>query len=232
MIVHCEQCNKRFKLDPNVIKGPSVRVRCSNCQHIFRVARPEPPDVKEPAVIPLEVDIPRPTRQATPRRLLIFLILLLLIFGGIAIWLYLPRPLRQKPAPTQAGIEQLHLVGTSASFIDNQHHGQLFYIQGRVRNEFTEPRRWIQLRAKLLYTDGRTARQLDFYAGNPLTKEQLQSMPLEDLIGLIQRRPAAGEGSRLIAAQEEVSFTVPFGDLPELTKLGDYSVEILASQPS
>jgi hypothetical protein len=157
---------------------------------------------------------------------------LLLVLGGIASWLYLPRPSPPKPTATQTSIEQLHLVGTSASFIDNQHHGQLFYIQGRVRNEFTQPRRWIQLRAKLLYTDGRTARQLDFYAGNPLTKEQLQSMPLEDLIGLIQQRPATGEGSKLIAAQEEVSFTVPFGDLPELSKLGDYSVEILASQAS
>jgi len=35
-----------------------------------------------------------------------------------------------------------------------------------------------------------------------------------------------------IAAREEVTFTVPFGDLPELTQLSDYSVEILASQPA
>jgi len=232
MIVQCGQCNKRFKLNPDVIKGASARVRCSNCQHVFRVARPEPVDIMEMAAVSLEGESRRPTRQAPRRRLLIFLIPVLLILGGIAVWLYLPRPLRPKPAHTRADIEQLHLVATSASFIDNRHNGQLFYIQGRVRNEFSEPRRWIRLRAKLLYTDGRIARELDFYAGNPLSKEQLQSMPLEDLIALIQQRPDADKGPSLIAAQEEVSFTVPFGDLPELTKLSDYSVEILESQPS
>jgi hypothetical protein len=179
-----------------------------------------------------EWESPRPTRQASRKRLLIFLIPLILILGGIALWLYPPWPLSPKPAPALSGIEQLHLVETSASFIDNQHSGQLFYIQGRVRNEFPEPRRWIQLRAKLLYTDGRTAQQLDFYAGHPLSKKQLQSLPLHELIELIQRRPSAEKRPLLIAAQEEIVFTVPFGDLPELTKLSDYSVEILASQPS
>ena len=232
MIVQCDQCKKKFKLDPGLITGPSVRVRCSNCQHVFRVARSKPPDVMEMAAASSERESPRPTRQASRRRLLIFLIPLLLILGGMALWLYPPWPLRPKPAPALSGIEQLHLVETSASFIDNQHSGQLFYIQGRVRNEFPEPRRWIHLRAKLLYTDGRTARQLDFYAGHPLSKKQLQSVPLQDLLDLIQQRPSAEKGPLLIAAQEELPFTVPFGDLPELTKLSDYSVEILASQPS
>ncbi len=231
MIVQCDQCKKKFKLDPGLIRGPSVRVRCSNCQHVFRVARPKPPDVMEIAAASPDREMPRPPRQASRRKLLIFLIPLFLILGGVALWLYPPWPLRPKPAPALSGIEQLHLVETSASFIDNQHSGQLFYIQGRVRNEFPEPRRWIQLRAKLLYTDGRTARQLDFYAGQPLSKKQLKSLPLQDLIDLIQRPPTSEKGPPLIAAQEEILFTVPFGDLPELTKLSDYSVEILASQP-
>jgi hypothetical protein len=57
-------------------------------------------------------------------------------------------------------------------------------------------------------------------------------MPLKDLVGLIQRRPDAQEKRKIVAAQEEVSFAVPFGNLPDLTKLSDYSVEILASQPA
>ncbi len=232
MIVECEQCSKRFKLNPNLIKGQSARVRCSSCSHVFRVARPEPPDVIEIAAASPDAESPHPARQARPKRLLIFLIPLLLVVCGIALWLYLPWPLQPKPVPKRPGIEMLHLVSTSANFIDNSHDGQLFYIQGRVRNEFPEPRHWIRMRAKLLYADGRTARQLDFYAGNPLSKEQLQSMPLQELIGLIQRRPTLETGPSRIAPQQEISFTVPFGDLPELTKLSDYSVEILGSQPA
>lgn len=232
MIVQCEQCGKRFKLNPDFISRPEVKVRCSNCQHVFRVSKPEPPDVLELATAPQELES-QPVTRRTPRRgFLLLFIPLILILGGIAAWLYLPWPLRSKPVPKPTGIEQLTLVETSGYFVDNQKDGQLFVIQGRVRNEFPEAKRWIHLRAKLYTTDGRTARQQDFYAGNELSDQQLQSMPLQALLVLVQRRPTTEERARVIAAQEEVSFTVPFGNLPELTKLSDYSVEIIASQPS
>jgi len=232
MIVQCEQCSKRFKLNPDLINRPAVKVRCSNCQHVFRVSKPEPPDVLELATAPQEFESQPPTRRTPRRGLLLLLIPLLLILGGVAAWLYLPWPLRPKPVPKPTGIEQLTLVETTGYFVDNQQAGQLFVIQGRVRNEFPEAKRWIHLRAKLYTTDGRTARQQDFYAGNELSDQQLQSMPLQALLVLVQRRPTTEERARVIAAQEEVSFTVPFGNLPELTKLSDYSVEIIASQPS
>lgn len=232
MIVQCEQCNKKFRLNPDLIKAPTVRVRCSNCQHVFQVSRPEPVDVMEAALAPQEMETPPPSGRGSSRRLLILLIPLLLIAGGIALWLYVPLPFKPKPVQKTIGIEQLHLVETRGYFVDNQTAGQLFVIQGRVRNEFSQPRRWIHLRAKLYTTDGQTARQLDFYAGNILSAQQLQSMPLKELLALIQRPPTTKEQGQIIAAQEEISFTVPFGDLPELTKLSDYSVEILASQPA
>ena len=232
MIVQCEKCDKKFKLNPDLVKPPAVRVRCSNCKHIFRVSPPEPVEVEEKPLISEEMQVPPPSRRPASRRLLIFLIPLLAVAGGVAIWLYLPWNLRSKPVNKSTGIEQLHLLETRGYFVDNQRDGQLFVIQGRVRNEFTSPRRWIHLRAKLYTTDGQTARQLDFYAGSMFSDKQLRSMSLEELLGLIQRPPSSQQGERLVPAQEEVSFTVPFGDLPELTKLSDYSVEILASQPA
>lgn len=232
MIVQCEKCAKKFKLNPDLIKPPGAKVRCSSCQHIFKVSPPEPVAVKEATLVSHEMESPPPTRRRSSRPLLIFLIFLIVVAGGVALWLYLPWPLRPKPVTTSTGVEQLHLMETRGYFVDNQRDGQLFVIQGRVRNEFTKPRRSIHLRAKLYTSDGETARQLDFYAGNALSDKQLRSMSLGDLLGLIQRPPIAQQRERVIAVQEEVSFTVPFGDLPELTKLSDYSVEILASQPA
>ncbi len=232
MIVECEQCKKRFKLNPDLIKRPTVKVRCSNCKHVFGVAQPQPVDVLEVAATAEEMESPLPASRASSRRLLVLLIPLLLILGGVAAWPYLPRLFQSKPVAQQGGIEQLHLVETRGYFVDNEQAGQIFVIEGRVRNEFPEPRRWIHLRAKLYTTDGQTARELDFYAGTMLSDQQLEKMSLEELLGLIQRPPTAQERAQLIAAKAEVSFTVPFGDLPELTKLSDYSVEILASQPS
>jgi predicted Zn finger-like uncharacterized protein len=233
MIVQCEQCNKKFKLNPDLINRSVVRVRCSSCKHVFSVSRPEKVDVMEAALASPEVKSPPPSsRKPSSRRLLLFLIPLLLIAGSIALWLYVPWPLKPKPVEKSTGIEQLHLVETRGYFVENENAGQLFVIQGRVRNEFSKPRRWIHLRAKIYTSDGETARQLDFYAGNILSAQQLQSMTLDKLVTFVQSRPATKDQAQVIGSRQEISFTVPFGDLPELTRLSDYSVEILASQPA
>lgn len=232
MIVQCEQCDKKFKLNPDLIKDSGVRVRCSNCLHVFKVEPPKPVEATPAPLISQEMESPPASRPRSGSRLLFFLIPLLLVAGGFALWLYLPWPLHQKPVSKSTGVEQLQLLETRGYFVDNQRVGQLFVIQGRVRNDFSSPRRWIHLRAKLYTSDGQTARQLDFYAGTIISDKKLRSMSLQDLLALINKPPSAQEGGRIIPAQQEVSFTVPFGDLPELTKLSDYSVEILASQPA
>jgi hypothetical protein len=154
-----------------------------------------------------------------------------LIAAGVAVWKYFPGLQWSKPPAQSTGIEQLHLLEPRGYFIEKAKAGQLFVIEGRLRNDFPSPRHSIHLRAKLYTVDGRIAQQVDFYAGNPLSGQQLRSMPLTELHALIQRPPAEGERSRIIATQEEVSFTVPLGNLPERSNLSDYSVEILASQP-
>ncbi len=233
MIVQCEQCKKKFKLNTALMNRSVVRVRCSSCKHVFSVSRPEKVDVMEAALASQEVKSPPPSsRKPSSRRLLLFLIPLLLIAGSIALWLYVPWPFKPKPVQKSTGIEQLHLVETRGYFVENQKAGQLFVIQGRVRNEFSKPRRWIHLRAKIYTSDGETARQLDFYAGNILSTQQLQSMTLDKLVAFVQSRPATKDQAQEIGSRQEVSFTVPFGDLPELKRLSDYSVEILASQPA
>ena len=42
MIITCEKCDTRFKLDDARISAEGVKVRCSRCKHAFRVAPPQP----------------------------------------------------------------------------------------------------------------------------------------------------------------------------------------------
>jgi Protein of unknown function (DUF3426) len=179
---------------------------------------------------PHEVMGPAPTR--TRRRLWLPLLLaaVLMTTAAIALWLLFPWSQARQSAPDNAGINLLHLAETQGYFVENQQAGQLFVIEGRVRNDFATPRRWILLRAKLYTNDGQEARQQLFYAGNVLSTEQLRTLPLADQLGLIQQTPQALQVA--IAAGQEVSFVVPFGDLPDISKLSDYSVEIVASQSS
>src|SRR5690348_16565150 len=43
MILQCDQCNTKFRLDDSKMKPGGVKVRCSKCRHVFLAgAEPEP----------------------------------------------------------------------------------------------------------------------------------------------------------------------------------------------
>jgi len=236
---------------------PQEVTRPASARDIFSVGRPEEAARKEPPPSPYheiasvpedklaaevaareesptppprEVMGPAPTRTRRRLWLPVLLVVVLIASAAIALWLFFPWSHARQSAPDNAGIHLLHLAETQGYFVDSQQAGQLFVIEGRVRNDFATPRRWILLRAKLYTTDGQEARQQLFYAGNLLSTEQLRGLPLADQLGLIQQTPQGPQVA--IGAGQEVSFMVPFGDLPDISKLSDYSVEIVASQSS
>lgn len=51
MIVECEECQAKFKLDDAKVPEKGIKVRCSKCKHVFVVQKPAPP-VEEPVVSP------------------------------------------------------------------------------------------------------------------------------------------------------------------------------------
>ncbi len=50
MIVICEECGKKYKIDPAKIKGDQARFKCKACSHVITVTKQE--GVKEPDVTP------------------------------------------------------------------------------------------------------------------------------------------------------------------------------------
>ncbi len=47
MILQCDQCNTKFKLDDGKIKAGGVKVRCSKCKHVFVVTRNDQDEVAD-----------------------------------------------------------------------------------------------------------------------------------------------------------------------------------------
>jgi predicted Zn finger-like uncharacterized protein len=43
MIIQCDKCKTKFRLDDSRVKGRGVRVKCTKCQTLFIVTPPEPP---------------------------------------------------------------------------------------------------------------------------------------------------------------------------------------------
>ena len=49
MIVICEECGKKYRIDPTKIKGKAASFKCRACAHLIVVSKPEPPASDSPA---------------------------------------------------------------------------------------------------------------------------------------------------------------------------------------
>jgi predicted Zn finger-like uncharacterized protein len=54
MIVICEECGKKYRIDPTKMKGAEAKVRCKACSHVITISRPEikPPEMPSPHAAP------------------------------------------------------------------------------------------------------------------------------------------------------------------------------------
>jgi len=66
MIVICEECGKKYKINPKQIKGSEAKFKCKSCSHLIRVSKPDSEPVlpsTEPGPIqdgPSRIDPPVP----------------------------------------------------------------------------------------------------------------------------------------------------------------------------
>ncbi len=61
MVVTCPECSTKFTLDSSRIPGPTTKVRCSRCRHVFRITRDG--QVVAPDLAPAAA----PTQEAPPQ---------------------------------------------------------------------------------------------------------------------------------------------------------------------
>jgi predicted Zn finger-like uncharacterized protein len=64
MIVICEECGKKYRIDPAKIKGKQAKFRCEACNHILTVSKPE---VKPPQ--PTRAPIIETDKKVAPKKL-------------------------------------------------------------------------------------------------------------------------------------------------------------------
>lgn len=52
LIVFCEECGKKYTVDPQKIKGAEIKFKCKSCGHIIHFSRPAPVEEKPPSTTP------------------------------------------------------------------------------------------------------------------------------------------------------------------------------------
>src|SRR5512133_915123 len=64
MIIQCEQCKTKFKLDDSKVPAKGVKVRCAKCKYVFSVSREQQPDAESTVEFGSRLDAPLPYGQA------------------------------------------------------------------------------------------------------------------------------------------------------------------------
>jgi predicted Zn finger-like uncharacterized protein len=258
MIVACESCKTKFRLDPARIKSPRKRVRCSKCGHVFEVSSPdqeeelfhvdlsddtlseeEEQQVIIPARIPPDTTTPAAKRGASSKMLTIGIgCVLLLVIALTYVWMSKtpsppPAPLTPtKAPPAETAQPDISIMdSTQAYFLENTHAGQIFVVEGEVANESTQPVSFILLEGKLFTKNNQVAVSQRCYAGNPMPRSELTKLNVTD----IQNRMMNREGKDLLNVHvpnaKRVPFALVFHNLPELDTLSDYSIEVVSAKP-
>jgi predicted Zn finger-like uncharacterized protein len=261
MIITCESCKTRFRLDSQLIRGLSSKVRCSQCQHVFFVSREE--DLAIDQVI-LEPELPEreislgakppqfiPSRTpdqpvAKPRnnfRLLLMLGLLVVIAAGAGIYWFFSsasRPSSQVPSAaggSKKGLPHMTekvavtiLESMQAYFLENDHIGQIFVVEGEVRNDSPSSVSFILVEGKLYALGSKIYQNQKAYCGNVMRREDLSKLAVAELQNRMMNREGKDLSNVHIASKAQVPFQVVFHNLPGLNQLSDYSVEVVGAE--
>lgn len=252
--VTCESCGAQFRLDSERLTKPTNKVRCSKCKHVFSVEQPE-----DEGLIHIELSesegegglvpgaLPGAGERSAPpadrrkksfftRVLLIALPVLILASAGVYLGLSGKGALLggspEKPvAPKEPQQPTVTILDTvQAYYLENINAGQVLVIEGEVMNESSKPVSFVLVEGKLFGTNDKVAQAQRCYAGNTLSRKEIANLkPTE-----IQDRMMNREGKNLknvrIPPAGKIPFMLIFHNLPEISTLNNYSVDVISSK--
>jgi predicted Zn finger-like uncharacterized protein len=346
MIVECEECHTKFRLDDTLLKETGSKVKCSICSHEFMVFPPkakkeaserqevgprkeapeeepisgvdktlvsktveeigktpsekvsefdqtlvgtgsdedeiepvsfedisridsgiikaEAPDIEEAMERATKVEgeiitkeerekwkkVTKPEEPVFPmtkikkrrklRLLLIVLILLLLLVGAAsALVFFMPEmipesvPFFKGPSKEQTldmGNRRLSFSNLEGSFFDSSTAGKLFVVTGSVSNNYPDKRNYIRVRSNILDSQGKVVMSKIVYAGNPISNNDLQTLPMEEINKRLTNRVGRDNINMNIAPNASVPFMIVFDNLP--ADMTEFTIEAISSSPA
>lgn len=265
MLVSCELCGTKYRVDPKRLHKDKVKARCTRCGHTFvvrRTSEPEPePDFEPEVPVPEEpqrihgqepeeaIPVARPeTRVLRPSagrerpragRAVTYTVLAVVVLGIAAAVAYLyfkgtlfPGKDKSQQTPlTSVGIPQVTIdPDIRAYFLENVSAGQIFVVEGKAVNESGGPVSFVLVEGKLYTTEKQPAQVQKAYCGNVMTRDELTRMEMTQIQNAMMNREGKDLSNVHIPSMGKVPFMIVFHNLPELSVLSDYSVEVVNAQ--
>jgi hypothetical protein len=115
----------------------------------------------------------------------------------------------------------------NGKFINNSQAGQLFVIQGKIKNDYDHPRSFIKVTGKLYQKGAQVAKQATVYCGNLLSQEDLAALDMTSINRQLRNKTGNERSNFKVETGKIVPFMIVFDKLP--SNLDEYTVEVEGS---
>lgn len=220
MEVKCPNCSSRFNL-PDQFAKVGVKLRCSVCKTVF----PYEPEPQLPGdELP---DMPVTARRGRRKLVLAVVAVLLCIMGGYWYQSYFSG---SKP-PTEENlarkVELLTMRNVRQYYVDNEKVGKVFVVEGKVVNEFPQPKELITVEAAIYDKDKKPLAAKTQLAGVQLSLFQLQVLSEKEMESFLNNKVEILSNNTNVPRGGEVPFMVLFYAPPEgVTEFGVKIVDV------
>ncbi len=162
-------------------------------------------------------------KSGSSKKLLIVVFLLLLLVAAAAgVYFFVPLDLpfmnkaEEKPEEvfTTEQIKNFSLQDVRQYYVDNEHSGKLFVVQGKVVNNFTTPKELIKIEANLYDKSGAIVVSKRQYCGNTVSLFQLETLREKELESVISNKVGILTANTNIPSGGDVQFVVVFPNPP------------------
>ncbi|MEJ2168442.1 MAG: DUF3426 domain-containing protein [Desulfobacterales bacterium] len=115
----------------------------------------------------------------------------------------------------------------NGKFVDNSRAGQIFVIQGQIKNDYSQPRSHIKVTGKLYQKGNKMAKQATVYCGNVLTDSDLAAMDIATIKKRLMNQTGDRRTNWKVKTGKTVPFMIVFDHLPK--NLDEFTVEVAGS---
>lgn len=225
MEVSCPNCSSKFNL-PDKLAKPGAKLRCTVCKNVFQLpGAPKqakaPKPAKNSAALP---EMPLPPKGKLKIWLLLALFAAILAGGGTWLWMRM-----QESAQVGDGIapnvELLTMRNVRQYNVLNEKLGKVFVIEGRVVNEFPEPKEFIELEGAIYDKAKKPLSVKRQLAGTQLSLFQLQVLSEKEMESFLNNRVELLANNSNVPSGGEVPFMILFYNPPD--NVAEFGVKIV-----
>lgn len=110
---------------------------------------------------------------------------------------------------------KISVRSVKAVFVENDKVGKLLVITGEAFNEYLKPRAALQVKVTVFDSAGETVATKNAYGGNPLTEEQIKSLPLDKIEAAMANQFGDSLTNLEVIPNKGIPFVVVLANLPE-----------------